>query len=347
MEKRTTIYDLAAKLGVSVATVNRALTDKPRVSDETRDMVLKAAKEMGFKPNSLARSLSRRVLRLGVLAFTSFPEFHRQFIDGAKSAASELEDFNVSINFFSYDEGMSDTPEAERFLRERLEYFLDERYDGALVLARHTQDFAGFASKGVFLATAVNDIDPAMRRFHVCYNGFVAGRIAAELIYRFMPDHDRPVAIASGWQGTGIHTTIDRGFCSQLQTMPMKLFRICYNNDNENIAYESTIRLLKDCPDLGAVYVNSFNSRGVVRAIEHEGRLGKVMLVTSDIYDELRGWIAEGIVTASIFQNQFEQGRRGIHMLYHALADNESYDDVVMIDPQIILASNLECFSQR
>ena len=347
VEKRTTIYDLAAKLGVSVATVNRALTDKPRVSDETRKKVREAAQEMGFKPNALARSLSRRVLRLGVLAFTSFPEFHSQFIEGAKSASSELVDFNVSTDFFSYDEGMSDTPQAEKYLHDRLQYFLDEKYDGVLVLARQTEDFAGFAQRGVFLATAVNDIDPKMRRFHVCYNGFVAGKIAAELIYRFMPDRSRPVAIASAWKGLGIHSTIDSGFCNQLQSTPMKLFRICYNKDNENTAYESTIQLMKDCPDLGAIYVDSFNSRGVIRAIEHAGKLGEILLVTSDIYDDLRKWIADGVVMASIFQNQFEQGRQGIHMLYHSIADNESYNDVVMIDPQIILASNADCFTKR
>ena len=59
MEKRTTIYDIAARLGISTATVNRALTGKPRVKDETRKLVLQTAEEMGFRPNSLARSLAR------------------------------------------------------------------------------------------------------------------------------------------------------------------------------------------------------------------------------------------------------------------------------------------------
>ena len=62
MEKRVTIYDIAARLGISTATVNRALTGKPRVKEETRELVLKTAAEMGFKPNTLARSLARRRL---------------------------------------------------------------------------------------------------------------------------------------------------------------------------------------------------------------------------------------------------------------------------------------------
>lgn len=31
-------------------------------------------------------------------------------------------------------------------------------------------------------------------------------------------------------------------------------------------------------------------------------------------------------------------------MLYHALADQQTYDNSVMIDPQIIMASNLDLF---
>ena len=47
MEKRTTIYDIAERLGISTATVNRALTGKPRVKEETRALVLKTAAEAG------------------------------------------------------------------------------------------------------------------------------------------------------------------------------------------------------------------------------------------------------------------------------------------------------------
>ena len=82
----------------------------------------------------------------------------------------------------------------------------------------------------------------------------------------------------------------------------------------------------------------------MIRAVRHAGKLGRILLITSDIYDELRQHITNGDVTASIFQNQYEQGKRGVHMLYHALADQQTYDNSVMIDPQIIMASNLDLF---
>jgi LacI family transcriptional regulator, galactose operon repressor len=55
-----TIYDIAGKAGVSIATVSRVFNGSPRVSDVTRQNVLRAAEEIGYQPHASARSLARR-----------------------------------------------------------------------------------------------------------------------------------------------------------------------------------------------------------------------------------------------------------------------------------------------
>jgi LacI family transcriptional regulator len=45
-----TIDDIAIELGISVSTVSRALNNHPRISDATKQKVLKKAKELGYKP---------------------------------------------------------------------------------------------------------------------------------------------------------------------------------------------------------------------------------------------------------------------------------------------------------
>ena len=52
-----TIKQLAIKLGVSPATVSRALADNSRISPETRERVQEAAREAGYVPNRAARAL--------------------------------------------------------------------------------------------------------------------------------------------------------------------------------------------------------------------------------------------------------------------------------------------------
>ncbi len=342
MEKRTTIYDIASKLGISTATVNRALTGKTRVKQETRDLVLKTAKEMGFRPNALARSLASRKLRLAVLAFTSFPEFHESFLRGAQNAGEELADYNVRVDYFSYDEGAVNTPQADAFLEKTLAQVQTGGYDGLLALARNTPAFLSLCESGVYVATAINDIDHEMRRFHICYDGRVAGRIAAELIYRWMTDRTRPVAIASGWENMRIHSSTVHGFEEQVRQTPLNVAKVYYNYDNPEVAYTSTLQLLKEIPDLGAIYVNSFNSGGVIRAVREMQR--KPVLITSDLNEELRNSIRTGLVAASIFQNQYEQGRSGLHCMFRALTNGETIEDTMMISPEIVLSSNMSRF---
>jgi LacI family transcriptional regulator len=55
-----TIKDIAKRAGVSYATVSRALNGRPDVSEATRQRVFELAREMGYQPNAIARSLVKQ-----------------------------------------------------------------------------------------------------------------------------------------------------------------------------------------------------------------------------------------------------------------------------------------------
>lgn len=63
----TTIYDVAKRAGVSVATVSKVLNGYPDVSQRTRDKVQQITDELGYHANAVARSLvTRRSMTIGV-----------------------------------------------------------------------------------------------------------------------------------------------------------------------------------------------------------------------------------------------------------------------------------------
>ena len=60
---RMNIYEIAEKCGVSPTTVSRVLNNSSRVSETTRQSVLKVIKETNYTPNALARNLSSGVTK--------------------------------------------------------------------------------------------------------------------------------------------------------------------------------------------------------------------------------------------------------------------------------------------
>ena len=54
----TTIYDVAGAAKVSLATVSRVMNNPEKVNPETREKVLKVIKELGYRPNAIARGLA-------------------------------------------------------------------------------------------------------------------------------------------------------------------------------------------------------------------------------------------------------------------------------------------------
>ena len=55
-----TIYDVAGAADVSLATVSRVMNNPEKVNPATRARVLKVIKELGYRPNAIARGLASR-----------------------------------------------------------------------------------------------------------------------------------------------------------------------------------------------------------------------------------------------------------------------------------------------
>ena len=63
-----TIKDVFARCGLSISTVSKAFNNYSDISSETRELVHRTAKEIGYYPNAIARTLkTNRSSNLGVL----------------------------------------------------------------------------------------------------------------------------------------------------------------------------------------------------------------------------------------------------------------------------------------
>ncbi|WP_277669027.1 LacI family DNA-binding transcriptional regulator [Caproiciproducens galactitolivorans] len=122
------IKEVAERCGVSVATVSKALNGHRDIGESTRERVRKAAAEMGYTPNSAARSLkTNRSYNIGVLFVdeTQRGLTHEYFSTVLESFKVESEKRGYDITFINRNIGGKAT--------SYLEHCLYRRMDGVVV----------------------------------------------------------------------------------------------------------------------------------------------------------------------------------------------------------------------
>ncbi|CAH8769586.1 LacI family DNA-binding transcriptional regulator [Paenibacillus dendritiformis] len=86
-----TIKDVAEKAGVTVTTVSRVLNNRGYISQETRDKVYRVMDELQYRPNEIARSLSRkRSMMLGLIIPTIAHPFFAEMANYIENYAFAL-----------------------------------------------------------------------------------------------------------------------------------------------------------------------------------------------------------------------------------------------------------------
>ncbi len=99
------VRTVAARAGVSTATVSRVLNGKEVVTESTREKVLAVVKELGYAPHQAARSLAaRRTDTIGVVLPDLHGEFYSELLRGL-SLAARREGFHLLVSGSHSDRG--------------------------------------------------------------------------------------------------------------------------------------------------------------------------------------------------------------------------------------------------
>ena len=129
--KRTTVKDLAKAAGLSPSSVSRALNNHPRISKKTKAYVLKLAREMGYKPNLVARGLvTHKSFLLGLLVYDFRNPFYAELTRFIQDTAEEY-------NFRVIPSSTDDDPEKAKRI---VESFKDIGVDGFIFASCQLND---------------------------------------------------------------------------------------------------------------------------------------------------------------------------------------------------------------
>ena len=136
--KKVSIYDIARVLNISGSTVSRALQDHPAISTEMKALVKKTAKEMNYKPNTMAVNLKRgKCNTIGVIV----PNINRNFF------ASAIEGIEEEVNKMGYDVLICHSQDQYEKEKKVIGSLSQGKVDGVIAsIAAGTRDYAHFNS---------------------------------------------------------------------------------------------------------------------------------------------------------------------------------------------------------
>lgn len=135
-QRRISLKDLADQLGVSIATVSRALRDSHEVGDDMKQRVKELAKKLNYRPNPFAQSLRKEAPRvIGVVVPNLVTHYYAAVIDGIEDYATK-EGYSVIV---------INSHEDYRREERAIENFIGMHVEGIIAcLAQDTVDYTHF-----------------------------------------------------------------------------------------------------------------------------------------------------------------------------------------------------------
>ena len=341
MQKRPTMYGIAEKLGISSGSVYRALNNKGRISPQTRQRVLDAAKEMGYETNRVAQSLRRSPIRIGVILCCPVLDYLTDICRGVHAALDELRQFNVFADVRDFG-AVNSEDRVEGIIRALDDFQRDGVQGAALFLSGDNTLFSEkiqeMSASGIRIATIANDVAGCARSLSITADGTTAGRLATQILA--LGCRSGWIAILIGKRKTGIHSSKVSGFLAELQE------KGCYS-DIDVIEHDGTGasvieqmgRIFSD-PVPDGVYISAALSHSALAFFE-KLETGSAQIFMTDLRMDQRQLLSSGKAVASIFQNPYRQCKHCIDRLYNQIINNTDKEEICRIIPQALFLSNL------
>jgi LacI family transcriptional regulator len=340
---RVGIQDIADALGVSCGTVDRALHNRPGVKPATQRKVLNAARQLGYRPNLAARYLSsQKHITIGVCLPLEVAYFFDDVREGIVEAASAYEALGVKILYRPYKRFGQHEVEA---LRDMLE----EEISGLVLAPGYHEELRGdiekAAHRGIPVVCVVTDAPGTERLTSVSVDRFAHGALAGELMSHLLGGEGGALVFI-GTRAVFDHEEKLRGFESSFhQHAPRgRILGVVETHDEQEEAYEKCRKALAHYRAAKGIYVATANSIRVIQALDEMGLSGKIKVIGSDLFPAMVPIIEAGKMAATIHQRPREQGSTAIRAIVRFLAQGVRPAPQILLDPTIVMRSNLALF---
>lgn len=274
------IKEIRKLTGFSYSTISRVINGKAqefRISDETCQLILEAAKKLNYRPNILARSLRlQKTMTIGLIVSDIQNPFFGEL-------ASKIESLLRQYGYSTFLCNTNEIPENEELY---IQVLIDRQVDGIIITPIHTEEWKDL--ENIRKETSVVLIDRIFYKTDLpCItsdNTLAAEKITNELI-KLGHKH---IAYIGGTPDTYINRARYKGYQNVFKKNSLSIDKnkVLFKGYSTEAGEEMMEKLLEQAPDIEAVFcVNNLVFFGAMKIVQkYESKYNcSVMMAAFDI----------------------------------------------------------------
>jgi DNA-binding LacI/PurR family transcriptional regulator len=320
--------DVARLAGVSHQTVSRVINDSSHVRVETRQRVVAAMRELGYRPNSVARALvTGRSNTLGVVSFDTTLHGPASTLFGIERAAHDAGYFIIVASLKALN---------RKSLTEAIDRLSPQGVDGILVIAPYLEAAQALLHAPGDIPLVAVEAGPADAVPLVAIDQVAGARSATrhllDLGHKTVWHIAGPVDFLESRQR-------EEGWRTTLEAAGVDPPPPLVGDWSARAGYELGRRLSRD-PAVTAIFVaNDQMALGVLRAMHEAGRAipRELSVVGFDNIPE-SPYFTPPLTTIS--QDFNEMGSRGVHVLLRMIETGEPAPSSPAIQPELVVRAS-------
>jgi LacI family transcriptional regulator len=318
---RPTVHDIAAEAGVSLATVDRVLNNRPGVRSVTRGKVERAIATLGYVRDVAAANLAKS--RSYPLIFI-LPAGENSFMRGieaeVRSAMSRSATERLDITILSVP--VFDAPALAAALHDARE----RRPAGVAVVAvdapEVTEAVKRLREDGIAVVTLVSDLPGSGRDHFAGVDNVAAGRTAGSLMGRFlsgplMDERGATVAVLAGSMLVRDHRERLEGFSTVIANAypNVHILPVLEGRDDPALSETMVAEALRRNADIAGIYSLGAGNRGLIRALQTAHGPRRPLVIAHELTASTRAALSNGVIDAVLNQDAGHEVRSAIRVL--------------------------------
>jgi LacI family transcriptional regulator len=328
-----TIKDIAKKAGVSYSTVSRALNNDKIIKQETRERIARIAREMGYKPNAIARGLvMKETNTLGLVIPDITNPFYPEVARGIEECANEY-GYTIFLCNSNWD-SVKENKYIDILQSKRVDGIIVAPVSQELDIIRKTY---AASMPVVFVGKKIEFSNSS----YVVIDNRKGGFIATE--YLLNKGYTR-IAFIGGLEKDSTNHDRLMGYQDALKinNIPVDPSIIKQGSFKRESGYDSMISLLEQGNEIQAVFAgNDVIAFGVMQAIRAKGlRIPEDIAVVGFDNIPISGYPEISLTTVD--QDKYKIGRLAAEMAINYIKNSEDTweSKAVVLEPKLVVRNS-------